>query len=263
MIAMLDRGRTGGTWGPVGGLICVALVCMPLTSAGQTPVVADLSSHLVEIDTGFTGADVVLFGATEGGGDIVVVVRGPAQSVTVREKQRVAGIWVNAPGLQFVQAPSFYMIASTGTLDDVLPVAARGLYQIGVDGIFLTPSPGTGDEFDGEAVAAHRAALIEQMQTRGLYGRGVRDISVLSDRLFRTDVTFPSDVPTGAYFVEVYEVRDQQIVGALTTPLIIRKVGLEAQLFRFAHETPALYGALAVIIAFVAGFLPTVVRWLR
>ena len=59
-------------------------------------VVADLSSHLIAITTGFTGASVVLFGATDGRGDVIVVVRGPEREMTVWRKSRVAGIWVNA-----------------------------------------------------------------------------------------------------------------------------------------------------------------------
>jgi uncharacterized protein (TIGR02186 family) len=247
----------------VRGLLLAAVLCLPLAASGQAPVVADLSSHVVAIDTGFTGAEVVLFGATEGGSDIVVVIRGPAQSVTVRERIQVAGIWLNASGLQFMGAPTFYAIASTRPLDEVLPADMRGLYQIGIDALPIVPSPDSADDFDAGAITLHRKALIETMQSRGLYRESATGVSVLGGRLFRTDVSFPSDVPTGAYFVEVYEVRDSQLVGAQTTPLTVRKVGLEAELFRFAHENAVYYGAAAVLVAFLAGFLPTVIRWLR
>ena len=45
--------------------------------------------------------------------DIVVVVKGPTQSVLVREKEKVAGIWVNADRTRYRSAPSFYAIASS------------------------------------------------------------------------------------------------------------------------------------------------------
>ena len=45
-----------------------ALACAGGPARGDG-VVADLSSHLIAITTGFTGASVVLFGATEGRGD--------------------------------------------------------------------------------------------------------------------------------------------------------------------------------------------------
>ena len=40
-------------------------------------IVADLSTREVAISTGFTGADLLLFGATEGSGDMIVTVVGP------------------------------------------------------------------------------------------------------------------------------------------------------------------------------------------
>ena len=42
-------------------------------------LVADASRHLVAITTGFVGTKVLLFGATEGEGDVIIVVRGPAR----------------------------------------------------------------------------------------------------------------------------------------------------------------------------------------
>ncbi|MEZ5668437.1 MAG: TIGR02186 family protein [Alphaproteobacteria bacterium] len=245
------------------GLVWTAALCLPASGATQAPILADLSSYAVEIDTGFTGEEVVLFGAVDGGGDVIVVVRGPAQSAVVREKQRVAGIWVNAPGIQFVQAPSFYAVAATRPIADLLDDTLRRQREIGVDMLRLMPSPGTAEDFDAAAIAAHRDALIGQMERRGLYADGVAPIAIQSGRLFRTRLAFPSDVPTGFYDIRVYEVRDGAIVEATTTPLNIRKVGLEAELFRFAYEIPAIYGACAVLIAFAAGFLPTVLRWLR
>ena len=70
-------------------------------------IVADLSNHLIAISSGFTGASVVLFGATEGKGDIIAVVRGPERELTVRRKGKVAGIWVNAESVTFTNVPSF------------------------------------------------------------------------------------------------------------------------------------------------------------
>ncbi len=93
-----------------------ALACA-LAAAGWWPaagradaVVADLSSHLVAITTGFTGASVVLFGATDGPGDVIAVVRGPDRPVTVWRKSEIAGIWANTDSMSFARVPSFYAV---------------------------------------------------------------------------------------------------------------------------------------------------------
>ena len=47
------------------------------TAAMAQPVVVDLSKESVDITAGFTGTDVLLFGATSGYGEVVVVIEGP------------------------------------------------------------------------------------------------------------------------------------------------------------------------------------------
>ena len=91
-------------------------------------LVPDISSRSVEIRYSFTGAQLLLFGAIlyPGGraparpADIVVVLRGPVEPIVVREKQKIAGIWMNADSNRFRSAPSFYAVASSR------PIAAAG-----------------------------------------------------------------------------------------------------------------------------------------
>jgi uncharacterized protein (TIGR02186 family) len=73
--------------------------------------------------------------------------------------------------------------------------------------------------------------------------------------LFRTTITFPANVPTGTYLVEILLVRDKDVVGGQTTPLIVSKVGVDAAVFDFARNRSLAYGAIAVIMAVMAGWL--------
>src|ERR1700730_18154027 len=97
-------------------LVAALLFWAPPTRAED--LVADLTGHLIAITTGFTGASVVLFGATDGPGDIVVSVRGPEREMTVRRKERIVGIWINTDDLTFAKVPSFYDIAASRPLDE-------------------------------------------------------------------------------------------------------------------------------------------------
>ena len=85
--------------------IMLAVAGLGAARAAQAPLVADLSEHLVAITTGFAGADVLLFGATDAEGDVVVVVRGPSQPVTLHRKGRVLGIWANTASMNFSREP--------------------------------------------------------------------------------------------------------------------------------------------------------------
>lgn len=220
-------------------------------------LVADLSRHLVAITTGFVGTDVVLFGAIENAGDVAVVVRGPDEDVVVRRKKRVLGLWMNLEGERFANVPSFYYIVSTRPLADILAPAIRAREGIGVDRLAQEsqgPAQNAGSRI-GPEVEPFRAALRRNRERLGLFAEREGGIDFLGGRLFRTTVNLPANVPTGTYTVQVFLIRDGEIAGAQSTPLIVSKIGLEAWLYRFAHRQSLLYGLLAAAIAAMAGWL--------
>lgn len=88
-------------------IVLTAALLLTAPAASASPLVADLSDHLIKITTGFTGTDVLLFGATDGPGQVIVVVRGPDHQIIVRRKERAAGIWVNGANRYFESAPRF------------------------------------------------------------------------------------------------------------------------------------------------------------
>lgn len=221
-------------------------------------LVADLSDHVIAINTGFTGTKVLLFGATEGEGDVAVVVRGPADRATVREKDRVAGIWLNHASMKFSGVPGFYAVASSKPLEQL--AAPNVLERAGIGLKYLQLAVSDDDREAGpEAIAAFRDALIRGQQRSGLYVVDTGQVSFLSGRLFRTRIDFPANVPTGQYQVEAYLFRGGQVVDAQTTPLIVGKVGMGAEIYEFAQNDPALYGLAAILVAVAAGWLASVV----
>lgn len=234
----------------LGVLLVLLLICWG-SEARAEALVADLTSHLIAITTGFTGASVVLFGATDGPGDVIVAVRGPEREMTVRRKSRVAGIWVNTQQVTFVNLPSFYAVAASRPIADILSPAAAAFYRLGIANLKLaasTPAPSV-------VVDAFRTALERTQQEAGLYVERMGKVDFLGERLFRTTITFPSNVPTGTYLVEVFLVRDRDIVSGQTTPLVVSRVGVDAAVFEFSTRQPGFYGAIAVLTAVVAGWL--------
>jgi uncharacterized protein (TIGR02186 family) len=211
--------------------------------------VADLTESVEKITTGFTGTKVLLFGAIKEQGKIVVVVEGPRHSLTVRRKQRVAGIWVNRTEVQFDDVPSFYQVLSSDPLEDWLPLRTRDLYQIGVE--YLRFEPKT--EIGPAEASRFRDALIRNMQRIGRYGVLEGNVTVLDGQLFRADLYLPANLPTGYYTIEVMLVRDGDVKSIQSTPLLVTKSGVGADVFDMAYSYPALYGLLAIVLAALAG----------
>jgi uncharacterized protein (TIGR02186 family) len=231
-------------------LFCLGLALAAGPARGDA-IVADLSSHLIAITGGFSGASVVLFGATDGPGDIIAVVKGPEREMTVWRKGRVAGIWVNAESMTFSNVPSFYSVAASRPLDEAVLPETAALYRIGTANLKLESKPAT----TGEHAKHFAQALIEEQQRVGLIGAEIGKISFLGERLFRATITFPTNVPTGTYLVQVFLARNRDVVGGQTTPLIVSKVGIDAEVSDFATRESAAYGAIAVLTAVVAGWL--------
>ena len=98
---------------------------------------ADLSKHLVAITTGFAGSDVLLYGAVDGPGDVIVVVRGPNEPLVMHRKSRIVGVWANTATMTFEDAPSFYAVASSRPLEEIASPATLNLQKIGVNHLNL------------------------------------------------------------------------------------------------------------------------------
>ncbi len=235
-----------------GGL---SLLWASVTSAQS--LVADLSSHLIAISTGFVGTEVVLFGAIDGPGEVAVVVIGPKNRVTVRRKEPVAGVWMNRRSVVFDPVPSYYAVATSRPLASLAPSAVLTRHEIGVEHLSLPSSPNQGADRGTRpsGLEAFRAALIREKQREGLYTSGDGQVAFLGQRLFRTTIAFPAEVATGLYSVGVYQIRDGDVVSAQTTPLMVNKIGLSAEISEVAERRPVLYGLAAVMGAFVIGWV--------
>jgi len=234
--------------------LAAALTLLVATTATAEPLVADLSSHRITIDSGFTGSDVLLYGAVDIAGDMVIVVRGPEERIVVRRKDRVAGLWMNRAEMTFDRVPGYYAVAASRPLGKIASTAFLGLYQIGLDHLRLEPVTEAAEPL----AVPFRDAIVRNRVRNGLYRDRIGTVSFLGARLFRTTVRFPANAPTGSYKAEIYLIRDGQVVSAETTPLFISKTGFQAEINYYALNRPAAYGLVAIAIALIAGWLAAI-----
>ena len=141
-------------------LLLLSLLAPVGAAAQEPPLVASLSDREIEVSTGFTGADLLVFGATDapigpGGDEILVVVRGPTRPVVVRRKVRALGVvWVNGPAARFSDVPGFYAIAGTRPAWQLLPEQERQGNGLGLDALPLVSTGSRNPQFRA-ALAAH------------------------------------------------------------------------------------------------------------
>jgi uncharacterized protein (TIGR02186 family) len=65
--------------------------------------------------------------------DIVVVLEGPTSPMVLREKRKMAGMWVNADSTTLRSVPSFYAMASTRPINKIVDERTAAIYEMGLD----------------------------------------------------------------------------------------------------------------------------------
>ena len=60
----------------------------------------------------------------------------------MREKQKVAGIWMNVERVRFRSAPAFYAVASSRPLSQLVDERTAAIYELGLDNLQLSPGGG-------------------------------------------------------------------------------------------------------------------------
>lgn len=239
----------------------LALALAPLLMAQAKPVlVPDVSQRDIEIAYSFTGAELLLFGAIlyPGGRlpdddkptDVVIVVKGPVQSIRMREKEQVAGIWVNAAELSYRSAPSFYAIASSKPISQLIDDRTKAIYELGLDALQLSPaSSAPPDEQDRFA-----RGLVDLRRRAGLYYEAPGAVEITDGVLYRARVSIPARVPVGRFTAETFLIRDGRVLAAATRDIGIRKSGFERFVARAADSHAVLYGLVAVTLSILFGW---------
>lgn len=251
-------------------LLLILWLCMAVPAAAQRPqpvrelgLITELSQARIDINTTFKGAELLVFGAIQYPGgripdvapDMAIVVRGPAEPVTVRKKDRVAGIWLNTDAVRFESVPGFYAVATTRPISDLADDRVMAIYELGVGSLQLSPASG---ENEAERAVFERG-LIAAKRRAGLFAEDPDGVQVTGQVLYQARLQLPSAVPVGDYTAEIFLIDDGRVVASATVPIEIGKSGFERWVYVMAQENSLAYGFAAVLAALAAGGLASLV----
>jgi uncharacterized protein (TIGR02186 family) len=232
-----------------------------LTAQAKPVLIPDVSQREVEIVYSFTGADLLLFGAIlypggrqpgiERPADIVVVVKGPTQSILVRQKEKIAGIWVNAAQARYRSAPSFYAIASSRPVRQLVDERTRAIYELGLGSLQLSPASNVPQREQDR----FSRGLVDLKRRAGLYYEAPGSVEITDGVLYRARIAIPARVPVGRFTAETFLIRDGRVLAAAVRDIDIRKSGFERFVARAADRHAWLYGLVAVALSIGLGWL--------
>jgi uncharacterized protein (TIGR02186 family) len=229
-----------------------------ILAADKPVLVPDISSRSVEIRYSFSGAQLLLFGAIlyprgrapERPADIVVVLRGPVQPIVLREKQKLAGIWMNADSNRFRSAPSFYAVASSRPINQLVDERTAAIYELGLQNLQLSPGGGALPEKERR----FEAGLLDLRRRQGLYAEYPSGVEINAGVLYRATISIPSQVPVGSYTAETFLIDRGRVLAAATREIEIDKSGFERFVALAARRHAFLYGLISVILSLGLGY---------
>jgi uncharacterized protein (TIGR02186 family) len=236
----------------------VVIASLALGGAAKPTLVPDVSSRSIEIRYTFAGAQLLLFGAIlypsgrmpARPPDIAIVVKGPAEPIIVREKQRIAGIWMNADSSRFRSAPSYYAVASSRPISELVDERTAAIYELGLQNLQL--SPGTGALPD--KARRFEAGLLDLRRREGLYAEIPNGVQITDKVLYRAVIKIPSQVPVGTYTAETFLIENGRVLAVATRRIEIGKTGFERYVALAARRYSALYGIVAVLLSLALGW---------
>lgn len=211
------------------------------------PMVADASQSAIEIRTSFNGAQVLIFGARNVPGEIVIAVRGPNSHIRMRRKERIAGMWMNVEQQKYYNLPLFFALASSKPIESILPDSARTSLVLGIDKITDISHAKLNPVFD--------SALENILRKKRWWQAPFGTVEYFGESLFKVRLDMPDSLPGGEYTVELYLFHDGQLRATQVIPITVYKVGLEADLVKQANRNGFLYGLAAVLMALFGGWL--------
>lgn len=230
------------------------LTATNLASAADNKMTAEVSTDLVQINTGFDGMNLLLFGTTNRANDIIIVIKGPLETNIIRKKTRVASIWINTEKVIIENVPTFYAIASTRPLEQIAAQSILKEYGIGANNfpinLLKQPNAKTMDISD-----EYKNALIRLKNKLGLYIDNPIKIKLIEGQLFKANIKFPANVSTGEYTAKIYSFKNGLLLDVINKPILVKKIGIGADVFRLAHSHSALYGIIAILIAIASGWI--------
>ena len=257
----------------------LALAILWLTAAGAAAQVAapedlpplrealniGISSNEIAIVPYFSGTNVTVFGAIEnvdpallakGGYDIVVALEGPRDRITMRRKERVAGIWINRHSVIFEAMPESYSMASTRDLDHIASEMELVTHSVGLPRARIVPSSFSGR---AEEVALYRDAFLALKTNSRLYQSNPGGVKFVSSSLFAATIPIPADIPNGAHTIRAYLFKEGKFFDEKTLQMHVVKTGLEEAITSAALDQPLLYGMFSVLLAVLTGWTASLV----
>ena len=242
-------------WIPI--IILVASFMWHPQPAGSTEsVITKHEPNLIAIGAFFNGTQLTVSGKVAAENEVVVIVKGKQEELTLKKKGKALGLlWMNLGSVHFKNAPNLYLLYSSKGIMELAASESKTWEQLEIGFESLKK------QIEIEAPQAERNDLIQEFlklkQSQRLYEFHSGEISFEqkndTEKSFNAAVWIPPQIPLGEYQVQVMEIHNGIIVGNSVDQLKVKEQGIPFIISSLAFNHSFFYGFLAVLIAVAAG----------
>ncbi len=239
--------------------LLIGLLCQPLAAdAATSSLTAKLEPNVILIGSFFNGISFSVSGQVQADNEVLVVLKGHTEDLTLKKKGRALGVlWMNLGEITFQQVPNIYLVYTSKGLAEFARANPEQWEQLGID------LDAFGRNIQITSSSKQKDFLVEEFlklkQSQRLYAS--RQGEVLFNNIdgkiksYEATVQIPANIPAGEYEVDVMELHGGAVVDTAVEKLKVKEGGIPAMLSNLAFNHGALYGVLAVLIAIGAGLL--------
>ena len=212
-----------------------------------------ISPSSVDAGSFYSGAVIRAHGIVHPDSDVLVLLIGPSEPEVFNRRERIGFIWGGVEHITIEDAPSSYLLLTSGALEAIADPATRERFQLGLSTltkkIRVHPLRPEADRLVRD--------FIRLKQREGLYrveqgGVGLSDMRQ-ERREFYADLHLPSTMPPGQMELEVLELRGGDVVNRDLHTIRLGRVGMPAYLSSFALKKPALFGVVSLMAMLMTG----------
>ena len=235
-------------------IIFLSALLIFISNSQARPIISGISTNKIDIDTNFTGTEVLLFGAKGDYGDVFVVVRGPRQDYIISKKDQFFGVWYNKKRMEIKDAYSYYSFFSTVNNFKIKNEIFSDL-EIGKNALRFDIA----GDYNDSLKNIFQMEFISKLEEKNLYTTNPHKIEFLDETLFKVIIDFPKNIASGTYTAEIYLIDENHLTAFQSIPIYVNQVGFSSKIHNLAYDHPVLYGILAVFIAVASGWLANVI----
>jgi uncharacterized protein (TIGR02186 family) len=244
-------------WVPI--IIMIAsFMWHPQPADSMVSVKAEHEPNLIAIGAFFNGTQLTVSGKVAAENEVVVIVKGKQEELTIKKKGKALGLlWMNLGDVHFKKVPNLYLLYSSKGMMELAASELKTWEQLGIGFESLKK------QMEIEAPQAERNDLAQEFlklkQNQGLYASHQGEISFGqksgTEKSFNAAVWIPPRIPPGEYQVQVMEIHNGITVGNSMDRLKVKEQGIPFMISSLAFNHSLFYGFLAVLIAVAAGLM--------